>query len=204
MFCPRNTDLEPTRPVPPGDAAGRRGCPAPGRSVPGQPGLRPHARSSGGAEAWRVGGRGGPAGQPGGLVHRFEEDRAFSSCGVKTNRATNAPAPLSNQERRGLRGRPCSRTDISSGRPRAAEEPRNGWRAPNSPRWGTRAPESRRASSERPGDSATGTGAPGTIACGPGRPFLLRCPVPRTGQRALGGGGTVHPPRQAEKVRVQR
>lgn len=100
LFCPRNTDLEPTRPVPPGDAAGRRGCPAPGRSVPGQPGLRPHARSSGGAEAWRVGGRGGPAGQPGGLVHRFEEDRAFSSCGVKTNRATNAPAPLSNQEAR--------------------------------------------------------------------------------------------------------
>lgn len=135
LFCPRSAELAPTRPVPPGEAAGRRVSRG-GQDRTASP--RPPAAQEG-PEAW--GARGG-GGQPGNLTagHRLEEDRAFSPCCAKMNRTRDAPARFSNQERRGLRGRPCSRTDICSGRPRAAEEPRNGWRAPHFPGWGDTGP----------------------------------------------------------------
>lgn len=184
LFCPRNTELVPTGPVPPGEAAASV-CPAPGGSP--ATALRPHARPQLRRRLRHGGRRGGSAGHPDGRGHRLEDDRAFSSCCVKMNRTRDAPARFSSQERRGLRGRPCPRTD-SSGRPGAAEGPRNGWRAPNFPGWGdtgSREPQPRLLARE-------------TVPHGPEprdnhRPFLLRCPGPRTGRRALGGGGTIHP-----------
>lgn len=53
---------------------------------------------------------------------------------------------------------------------------------------GTQAPESR-----RPRLLARETVPHGPEPRDNHRPFLLRCPGPRTGRRALGGGGTIHP-----------
>lgn len=184
----------------PGPRRLSRGC-----GVPRQTGLRPHGRLQL-RRGLRHGGRGG-GGQPGNLAAGFTGLRRTElSLHVALKRTGLGTLPRSFQTRRGaasVEDLVHERTSAVGGQGLLRSHGMAGGHQ-TSQGGGTQAPESRQASSQCPGDSATWTGAPGTITCGPDRPFLLRCPVPRTGQRALGGGGTIYPPRQAEKVRVQR